>query len=91
MATAVIGVFAIGGALARYFFNRPLPLWECALLGCGGLLLLYPEGYSDLIGIALMLPSAVLTIAAAARRRGTRNTAAAAGLRPANREGSLTS
>lgn len=90
-ASASMGVFALGGALTRFFFNRPLPVWETATLGCGGLLLLYPEGYSDLIGLSLIAPSVLLTIAAALRRRAMRDQEAGApGLRPSNREGRLT-
>ncbi len=69
--TAVTGVVAMGGALSRYFFVRHIALWEAVPLGLGGLLMLYPEGYSDLIGLALMAPSIGLTISAMLRRRAT--------------------
>jgi TRAP transporter 4TM/12TM fusion protein len=67
--SALVGVFALGGALTRYFFNRRIPYWECALLGVGGLLLLYPGTKSDLIGLALLVPSVTLTALSLLRRR----------------------
>jgi TRAP transporter 4TM/12TM fusion protein len=67
--TAVTGVVALSGALSRYFFIRRIALWEAAPLGLGGLLMLYPEGYSDMIGLALMAPTIVVTIIAMLRRR----------------------
>jgi len=67
--SSVAGVVALGGALTRYFFIRPIPLWEAVPLGLGGILLLYPEGYSDLIGLVLMAPSIILTVTGILRRR----------------------
>jgi len=66
--TSVTGVVALGGALTRYFFVRRLAWWEAVPLGLGGTLLLYPEGYSDLIGLALMAPTLALTALALLRR-----------------------
>jgi len=68
--SSMTGVFALGGGLARYFFNRRIPYWECALLVGGGCLLLYPSRTTALIGLALMLPSVVMTVRLAVRRRG---------------------
>ena len=62
IATAVTGVIGLSAALTRYFFTRGLPWWEIALLAAGGLLLLYPGGLSDLIGIGLMLPSICVSV-----------------------------
>ncbi len=67
--TALIGVVALSGALARYLFFRPLNLLECGLLCIGGLLLMYPESYTDFIGLALMLPSLTITLITLIRRR----------------------
>ncbi|OFW14674.1 MAG: hypothetical protein A3H27_03340 [Acidobacteria bacterium RIFCSPLOWO2_02_FULL_59_13] len=67
--TALIGVVALSGALARYLFFRRLNLVECALLCIGGLLLMYPEFYTDLVGLALMVPSIAMTLIEQVRRR----------------------
>jgi TRAP-type uncharacterized transport system fused permease subunit len=67
--TSVTGVVALGGALSRYFFIREISWWEAVPLGLGGVLMLYPEGYSDIIGLALMAPSITLTIIGLLRRR----------------------
>lgn len=66
--TATAGVVALAGALTRYLLFRPLPAWEAIPLGVGGLLLLYPENYSDAIGLALMSPTVIATAVAAWRR-----------------------
>ena len=68
-ATALVGVIALSGALTRYLFVRDLTLAEATLLGAGGLLLLYPENYSDVIGFVLVLPSLIATVFTAVRRR----------------------
>ncbi len=68
--TAVIGTFALSAALTQYLFFRPLTLGESVMLGAAGLLLIYPERYSDLVGLVLILPSAVVTSVALLRRRG---------------------
>lgn len=69
--SAIIGVTAISGALTRYFFIRPLSLVESILLGVGGLLLFSPESVTDLIGLALIMPTAIFTALAFRRRRQT--------------------
>jgi TRAP transporter 4TM/12TM fusion protein len=66
--TALIGVVALSGALARYLFFRRLGLLECALLSVGGLLLMYPEFYTDLVGLAFMMPSLAATAVSLLRR-----------------------
>jgi TRAP transporter 4TM/12TM fusion protein len=71
--TAIIGVVALSGALTRYFFIRPLPTWEAVLLGVGGLLLLYPEWISDVVGLLLLTPSTALTLVAVGRQRRARS------------------
>jgi len=70
-ATALVGVVALSGALARYLFFRPLKLLECALLCVGGLLLMFPEFYTDLLGFAMMLPSIAMTLIELVRRRNS--------------------
>ena len=67
--TALIGVVALSGALARYLFFRPIGWIECGLLCVGGLLLMYPGSYSDLVGLALLAPSLLLTLVVLLRRR----------------------
>jgi TRAP transporter 4TM/12TM fusion protein len=59
--SAIIGVTALASGLTRYFFFRPLPLWETALITLGGLLLFYPELKTDLIGLALLAPTLVIS------------------------------
>jgi TRAP transporter 4TM/12TM fusion protein len=71
--TAIIGVVALSGALTRYFFIRPLPAWEAVLLGIGGLLLLYPEWMSDVVGLLLLTPSTTLTLISVGRQRRARS------------------
>jgi TRAP transporter 4TM/12TM fusion protein len=67
--TAIIGVVALSGALTRYFFIRTLSIWETIVLGIGGLLLLYPEWTTDIIGLLLLIPSTVYTFFLIARQR----------------------
>ena len=67
--SAVVGVIALSGALTRYFFIRPLPVWEAVLIGIGGLLLFYPEWSTDLAGLAMLTPTIVLTAMEIMRRR----------------------
>ena len=69
LATAMIGVVALSGALTRYLFVRHLTLAESALLGAGGLLMLYPESYSDVVGLILVLPSLVASATIIFKRR----------------------
>jgi TRAP transporter 4TM/12TM fusion protein len=66
--SAIIGVTAMASGLTRYFFFRVLPLWEAVLLTTGGLMLFYPEWRTDLIGLALLVPTLVRS--ALARRSG---------------------
>jgi TRAP transporter 4TM/12TM fusion protein len=68
-ASAVVGVIALSGALTGYFFIRRLAWWECALLGVGGLMLFSPEPTTNLWGLVLILPVAVMTLLALQRRR----------------------
>lgn len=70
-ASAVVGVIALSGALTGYFFIRRLAWWECALLGVGGLMLFSPEPTTNLWGLVLILPVAVMTLLALQRRRMT--------------------
>jgi len=67
--SAVVGVIALSGALTRYFFIRRLALWECALLGVGGIMLFSPERSTDLWGLVLIAPSVVLTLLSLRRGR----------------------
>jgi TRAP transporter 4TM/12TM fusion protein len=69
VATALIGVVALSAALTRYAFFRRISLPESGLLGAGGLLLMYPGLYSDLIGLALLVPSVVMTLTILVRQR----------------------
>jgi TRAP-type uncharacterized transport system fused permease subunit len=57
-----VGVIALSGALTRYFFIRRLAWWECVLLGAGGFMLFSPEHTTDLLGLALILPSVIMTL-----------------------------
>ena len=68
-ASAVVGVIALSGALTGYFFIRRLAWWECALLGVGGLMLFSPEPTTNLWGLVLISPVAVMTLLALQRKR----------------------
>jgi UPF0716 family protein affecting phage T7 exclusion len=50
-----------------------LPAWEAVLLGIGGLLLLYPEWMSDVVGLLLLTPSTTLTLISVGRQRRARS------------------
>ena len=52
-ATSVGGVILLAAALEGWLFTRAV-IWERLLLGGGGLLLIVPGLYSDLIGIAVL-------------------------------------
>jgi TRAP-type uncharacterized transport system fused permease subunit len=67
--TSLLGVVALSGALARYLFVRELGWAEAVVIGIGGLLLLYPEHYSDVVGFVLVAPSIAGTLIMMARRR----------------------
>jgi TRAP-type uncharacterized transport system fused permease subunit len=68
-AAALVGVVALSGALTRYLFLRHLTVAESLVLGIGGLLMLYPEYYSDVIGLVITLPSLIATIVIMFKRR----------------------
>ncbi|MPZ59607.1 MAG: TRAP transporter fused permease subunit [Rhizobiales bacterium] len=69
MVTSLLGVVALSGALARYLFVRELGWPEAVILGVGGLLLLYPGRYSDVVGFVLVAPSIAGTLVKIVRRR----------------------
>ena len=51
--TALLGVLALAGGVDNWFFKRAT-LLERGLLIIAGLSLMYPAGWTDLIGIVLM-------------------------------------
>ena len=78
--TALAGVVALSAALSRYFFVNRISQSEIFLLAVAGLLLMYPGSTSDIVGIALMIPSisrAIITVAK--KRRLARKAATAPG------------
>lgn len=54
LATAIAGMIAIGGGLIGFWYRR-LHWAERAISGASGLLLIYPGGYSDIIGLVFFL------------------------------------
>jgi len=67
VATAIAAVVLLASSFEGYVYRVGVaPLWARVLLGIGGLLMLIPEGMTDLIGLAI----GVVTIALlrAARR-----------------------
>ncbi len=53
LATSLIGCFALSAALQNYFLHKN-KIWEGILFAVGGLLLIMPDGITDLIGIFLI-------------------------------------
>ncbi|RVA90120.1 DUF3394 domain-containing protein, partial [Mesorhizobium sp. M7A.F.Ca.US.006.04.2.1] len=51
----VLGITCLGAALSRYLLVRTRP-WENVLLVFAALLLVAPELYSSLLGVALLVP-----------------------------------
>lgn len=71
VATAIAAVVLLASAFEGYVYRiGPAPLWGRVLLGIGGLLMLIPEGMTDLIGLAI-------GIVAIALLRATRRSVAA--------------
>ena len=54
LVTSFIGVFTLAGGMQGYFMTRCF-LWERALLLAAGIALLYPELYSDLAGLGIIV------------------------------------
>ncbi len=73
IATSVLGVVALSGALTCYFFNRRLAWWEAIPVGVGGMLLFYPENFTDVVGFVMLVPTLVWTALVA--MRGDKRTA----------------
>jgi len=67
--TCALGLFSLSGALSAYLFGN-LNGWERMLYGIGGVLLVEPSGFTDLIGLALV---AVAFLLQRARMRLARN------------------
>ena len=53
LATSLIGCFALSAALENYFMHKN-KIWETVLFAIGGLLLIMPDGLTDLIGLILI-------------------------------------
>ena len=71
--TSIIGVVGLAAGLQGYLLTEA-KLWERPLLFFGGLMMIYPGTYSDLIGLAMMAAVVVLQLI---RRRSSRPMAAA--------------
>lgn len=54
VATAVIGMIGVGGAISGYFVTNGRA-WERIVLFIGGMFLIHPEKVSNLIGLALLV------------------------------------
>jgi len=70
--SASIGLVAISAAFVGFLFAPMAPLWRVALMA-GGLMMVVPQGVTDLVGLALVLAVAALN------RRGIGTGAARAG------------
>ncbi len=71
VATASVAVLLLASAFEGYVYRiGPTPAWGRVLLGIGGLLLLIPEGMTDVAGIAIGVVAVMLL-------RATRRSAAA--------------
>ncbi len=62
-----VGVILLGAALTGYLL-RPMPGWQCWLLGVAALLLIAPNLTSSLIGLALVVPVLAAQILASRAR-----------------------
>ncbi|OPY00104.1 MAG: hypothetical protein A4E60_02488 [Syntrophorhabdus sp. PtaB.Bin047] len=55
VASCTLGVIALSSVVSRWLFTT-LSFWEQALLFVGGILLIYPESVTSLIGLGCMAP-----------------------------------
>jgi TRAP transporter 4TM/12TM fusion protein len=55
IASCTLGVIALSSVVSRWLFTT-LSFWEQALLFVGGILLIYPESVTSLIGLGCMVP-----------------------------------
>lgn len=53
LATSLIGCFSLSAALENYFIHKN-KIWETVMFAAGGLLLIMPDGMTDIIGVALI-------------------------------------
>ncbi|MCW5702177.1 MAG: TRAP transporter fused permease subunit [Bradyrhizobium sp.] len=67
--TAVAAVVLLAASFEGYFYwAGRLPVWSRIIVGVGGLLMLVPEGMTDIIGFAICVGALVLTRLASSRR-----------------------
>ncbi|MGE0288733.1 MAG: TRAP transporter permease [Bradyrhizobium sp.] len=67
--TAVIAVVVLAASFEGYFYwAGRLPVWSRIIVGIGGLLMLVPEGMTDIIGFAICVGAFVLTRLASSQR-----------------------
>src|SRR5699024_10390357 len=59
--SAIAGMIAIGGAIIGFWY-RKLAWFERIIAGIGGLLLIYPGGYSDIIGFGIFIVMIVIQL-----------------------------
>ncbi len=71
--TSIVGVVGLAAGLQGYLLTEA-KIWERPLLFFGGLMMIYPGTYSDLIGLAMMAAVVVLQLI---RRRSSRPVATA--------------
>ncbi len=53
LATSLIGCFSLSAALENFFIHKN-KIWETVAFAVGGLLLIMPDGLTDIIGVALI-------------------------------------
>ena len=67
--TAVAAVVLLAASFEGYFYwAGRLPVWSRIIVGVGGLLMLVPEGMTDIIGFAICVGALVLTRLASGSR-----------------------
>ncbi|MDO8636148.1 MAG: TRAP transporter fused permease subunit [Dehalococcoidia bacterium] len=57
--TAIIGTIVLASALQGYLFDYT-KLWQRVSMGIGGLLLIFPDWKTEVVGIALVIPTVLL-------------------------------
>jgi TRAP transporter 4TM/12TM fusion protein len=63
LTTCTLGILLISAAMEGYlWFVGRTPLWARALLFCAGILLAVPEGFTDLLGLALAVVVAAVLL-----------------------------
>ncbi|MDO8636875.1 MAG: hypothetical protein Q7R34_11710, partial [Dehalococcoidia bacterium] len=57
--TAIIGTIVLAAALQGYLFDYT-KLWQRIFMGVGGLLLIFPDWKTEVIGVAFVIPAVLI-------------------------------